>query len=82
MTGKSKFSESYISSAVEYRKTHSEADTAKKYGVSSGTVRYWLGKRGVTVQRVKSLAPDEQPRTRILKQVPDGFRVPHRRLGW
>ena len=82
MTGKSKFSEAYEDSAVEYRKTHTEAETAERYGVSPSTVRYWLKKRGVRVQRCKRLAPDEQPEVRVLKHVPAGFKVPHRRMGW
>ena len=82
MTGKSKFSDEYITAAVEYRKSHTEADTAKKYGISNATVRYWLKKRGVKVSRTKSLAPDEQPEVRVLKHVPVGFKIPHRRFGW
>lgn len=82
MTGKSKFSEEHIQSAIEYRRTHSTVQTADHYGVSTATIRYWLKQRGIRSQRVKQLAPDEQPEVRVLKKVPEGFKVPHRRSGW
>lgn len=82
MTGKPKFSEEYEEKAVEYRRYNTEADTAEKFGVSPSTIRYWLSKRGIRVSRARYLAADEEPQVRILKRVPEGFRVPHRRFGW